>query len=276
MSGGVDSSVAAALLQEQGYEVVGVTMRLLPESEPQTASRPCCLTQDVEDAQGVCQRLGLPHYVLDYHAQFQTLVTDHSLNQYMEGLTPNPCLRCNQELKFRLLLDRALALGFDYLATGHYARIGYQDGSYHLLRGRDALKDQSYFLFTLGQDQLRHLLFPMGEYAKAQVRALARERELGIAEKKESQDICFASGDYRAFLSQHREPVSGEIVNSEGQVLGRHPGIAYYTIGQRRGLGLASPRPRYVVGLVPQRQQVVVGEEAELYAQGLEAGSVSW
>jgi len=229
MSGGVDSSTAAALLVERGYRVIGITMHLL--NGDKTSPHPCCLSEDVDSARKVCQTLGIPHYVVNFQPQFRSSVIDYSLKEYAQGRTPNPCVICNQEIKFRLLLHKALSLGADSLATGQYARIVFSDGRFHLLQGIDAAKDQSYFLFTLGQKELSCLLFPLGDYTKERVRQLAKGKGLEVAERGESQGLCFAPQSH-PFLTP------GEIVNKEGKVLGKHPGIALFTIGQRHGLRL--------------------------------------
>ena len=276
MSGGVDSSVAAALLQEQDYQVIGVTLRLFPEAPASAASRhPCCLTPEVNDAREVAARLGIPYYVLNFERPFSQAVVDYFFEEYAHGRTPNPCLRCNQVIKFRLLLSKALALGAEYLATGHYARI-VQDGGHHLLQGSDPTKDQSYFLYTLGQGELARLLMPVGGLTKARVREMARSLALPVADKEESQDLCFVPGDLGRFLAQHLGTRPGEIVDREGRVLGRHPGIAFFTVGQRHGLGLASPRPLYVTHIDAENHRVVVGLREELDGRELRLHPVSW
>jgi len=261
MSGGVDSSLTAALLKER-YEVIGVTMRLWSE-------------EGVDDAMGVCQSLGIPFHVFDFEPQFQAYVVDYFCEEYRLGRTPNPCTICNQKIKFGLLLKQALKLGVDYLATGHYARIDCSQGNYRLLKAIDHVKDQSYFLYGLGQEDLKHLLFPLGEYRKAEVRRMAEERGLPVYNKGESQEICFVpDGNYRSFLTQRIPPAPGEIIDLNSRVLGRHQGIAGYTIGQRHGLGIASAERLYVVRIDAGANTLVVGPEEELWGNALLASSV--
>lgn len=276
MSGGVDSSVAAALLKEEGYEVVGASLRLFSQpGDYPFSGRRCCSLEDAEDARRVCHHLGIPFYYLNLEEAFAREVIAPFCQEYACGHTPNPCLLCNQRIKFRLLLDRALALGFDYLATGHYARIAHRDGRYHLLKGVDANKDQSYVLYFLGQDELHHILFPLGEYHKPRVRELARRWGLPVAEKAESQEICFAR-DLPSFLAQRLPLVPGKVVDTEGRTLGRHQGLPLYTVGQRRGLGLSQGERYYVLALDAQRNALVVGPEAALGGYGLTARGASF
>ena len=280
MSGGVDSSVAAALLQREGYEVVGITMRLWTEddSEAPAHARRCCGVEDVDSARRVCQVLGVPHYVINYERQFQAQVVQPFVEEYRRGRTPIPCIACNQHLKFDALLQRALALDAAFVATGHYARVRPQpDGSYALLKGRDHNKDQSYFLYGMGQEELRHALFPVGEFDKQQVRALARELGLPVADKPESMDICFIpDGDRRRFLAERLGAHPGAIVDSSGQVLGEHAGVAFYTVGQRQGLGLPTGQRASVARIEAASNTLVVGPEEELLASGLLASQVRW
>jgi len=272
LSGGVDSAVAAALLVEQGYEVVGIMMRLWSASERPLENR-CCSSEAVDDARRVSQLLDIPFYLVNYEREFRERVVDYFLAEYGQGRTPNPCLACNRHIKFDLLLKRALSLDAEYLATGHYCRVRYEAGRYHLLRGVDGLKDQSYMLHVLGQEQLAHVLFPLGDFTKEQVRALAAERGLPVAEKAESQDLCFVpTGDYRPFLRASRPEalVPGAVVDVTGRELGRHEGLALYTIGQRHGLGsvtggqrpaeAGSADPLYVVGLDHVHNTVILGQ----------------
>ncbi len=279
MSGGVDSSAAAAILKKEGYEVIGVTMRLWTEGNggsPVTHRR-CCSTEEAEDARRVCQVLDIPFYVLNFEAQFQTYVVDYFCREYLRGRTPNPCLACNKWIKFAFLLNKALTFGADYLATGHYARIERRDGSYVLLKGIDNAKDQSYVLYTLGQKELEHLLFPMGSYSKGEARRIARESGLPVWDKAESQEICFiTNGDYHDFLSERSLTQPGDIVDSGGRVLGRHSGIGFYTVGQRRGLRLASQRALYVLSVNPDSNRVVVGTNEQLLSSQLTADEVSY
>jgi tRNA-specific 2-thiouridylase len=275
MSGGVDSSVAAALLVEEGYDVVGVTLRLWPEEE-EGHPHPCCLSEGVSDAQAVARCLGMPHYVLNMEAPFREYVVDYFCAEYAKGRTPNPCLACNRVLKFRLLLEKALALGASHLATGHYCRITASNEAFRLLRGADGAKDQSYFLYMLGQPEMARMLFPVGGLTKAQVRGYARRRGLPVSDKAESQEVCFVPGDYRRFLEDRLAPAPGPVVDAWGRVVGEHSGVAFFTVGQRRGLGLGGGPPRYVVRIEPEGSRVVVGGVAELYSSRLWATGLSW
>jgi tRNA-specific 2-thiouridylase len=278
LSGGVDSSTAAFLLKEAGYEVIGLTMRLCSEEEETMPGKrhSCPSTSNIRDVELTCQRLGIPFHVLDLENEFKQYVIDYFCNEYTRGRTPNPCLACNRHIKFGFLLDQALSLGAGYLATGHYARIEHHNDTYHLLKGNDPDKDQSYMLYMLGQDKLSRVLFPLGDYTKSQVRELARQNALPTAGKPGSQDICFIASDYGAFLSRHFTPTPGEIVNSRGEVLGRHKGTAFYTVGQRHGLGLAIAEPLYVTKIEPDRNRLIVGNRKELHTTELIATEVSW
>ena len=276
MSGGVDSSVSAALLKEAGYEAVGVYMQLWHEERSASSRvRPvCCSHRDADDARRVCQLLDIPFYIFNFEAQFQRYVIDYFCGEYSQGRTPNPCIVCNQQIKFNLLLRQALSLGAQYLATGHYARIQESDNGYHLLKGMDPSNDQSYFLYTLGQGDLQRLLFPLGDCRKAQVRRMAAERGLPVADKPKSQDLCFVPDRrYPDFVREYVSPSPGNIVDIEGNVLGRHKGIAFYTIGQRTGLGIAAGRRLYVIAINAMANSVVVGSEDQLFASRLVAGS---
>lgn len=275
MSGGVDSSVAAALLKERDYEVIGVTMRLWAEA----AERECCSHEAVEGARRVCQILGIPHHSLNFEREFKEQVVDYFCEEYARGHTPNPCLACNRYIRFGLLLQRTLALGADYLATGHYARIKSENGRYQLLKGVDPQKDQSYFLYMLGQEQLRRTLLPLGDYTKREARAMARERGLPVAERPESQEICFIpDNDYRRFLRERMgeaiEP--GPIMDTAGRVIGRHQGLPFYTIGQRRGLGIAAKEPLYILGIDVARNTLIAGTASELGRRELTAEDVNF
>lgn len=264
MSGGVDSSAAAALLLEQGHEVIGLTLKVWSyESRAQCGS--CCSPEDIDDARAVAERLGIPFYVADVQELFAERVVTPFVRQYLDGRTPIPCVACNQDVKFGFLLRRARELGAK-LATGHYARIARRpDGALELLRGADGAKDQSYFLFTLGQAELADLHFPVGDLTKAQVRAIAERHGLPTSSKPESMEICFVpDGDYARFVEKVAGPQpSGNVVRADGQVLGRHDGIHRFTIGQRRGLNVAAGEPLYVQRLDPVRQEVVVGPATE-------------
>ena len=334
MSGGVDSSVTAALLKEQGYEVVGVTMRLYDEGESSAdyadgsgnrqseianrksawGGRGCCGFSGSRDAARVAAKLGFPHYTWDFRKEFETSVIEDFCSEYGRARTPNPCLRCNEVLKFTELLGRAAQLGAELIATGHYARIvktgtampkwglsraesdasaprdcphlesigangGQSPFAWQLLKGADASKDQSYFLYAMTQEQLSRVLMPVGDYTKVQVRELARKLDLPVAEKPESQDICFVpDNDYEAFLRRRRPELfrPGPVLDVSGNELGRHEGIAGFTLGQRKGLGLAFGERRYVVRLDPEKNAVVLGTEAEARERVVEAGDARW
>ncbi|MDN5348156.1 MAG: tRNA-uridine 2-sulfurtransferase [Clostridia bacterium] len=275
MSGGVDSSTAAALLKEEGYEVVGVTLQIWPEDMPPPPGEVgCCSVQAVEDARRVAQILGFPYYVMNFRQVFQGKVIDYFIHEYLSGRTPNPCIACNRYIKFGALLRKALALGMDYIATGHYARIFYDAGRgrYLLAKGRDADKDQSYALYTFSQFELAHTLLPLGNYKKSEVREIAEGLGLPVARKAESQEICFVSqGSYREFLEvRAKKPIRpGPIFDSRGNYLGRHQGLPFYTVGQRRGLKLAAGIPLYVLALDPERNALIVGTEEELLQKKL-------
>ncbi|WP_406678725.1 tRNA 2-thiouridine(34) synthase MnmA [Moorella sp. ACPs] len=270
MSGGVDSSTAAALLKEAGYEVIGVTLDQWPEGTPPPAGETgCCSLTAVDDARRVAGILDIPYYVLNFRELFEREVIDYFINSYLKGETPNPCIACNRRVRFDALLKKARALGMDYLATGHYARRLYdaRRGRYLLAKGRDADKDQSYVLYSFTQEQLAHTLLPLGDYTKKEVRQIAKSYGLPVAEKAESQDICFITeGDYRDYLrskvGQAIKP--GPILDVKGRVVGRHQGLPYYTIGQRKGLGLALGKPCFVVALDPERNAVIVGGKEDL------------
>jgi tRNA-specific 2-thiouridylase len=268
MSGGVDSSAAAALLLEQGYDVVGITLKLWPQDCVNRAEDKCCGPQAVADARAVCHSLGIPFYLVDEAAEFQSKVIQYFADEYKAGRTPNPCVLCNQNLKFGRLIDRADRLGARYVATGHFARLERNgDGRVLLKRGRDLWKDQSYFLFSLRQEQLARALFPLGEKTKQDTREVARHCRLKTADKEESMEICFVpDNDYGRFLREANlaQAHAGDIVDLQGRVVGRHEGIEFYTIGQRKGLGLSAPKPLYVVELDAATNRVVVGDESVL------------
>ena len=280
MSGGVDSSVAAALLKEQGYQIIGIMLRLWSENRPgeEWANR-CCTPDAVDDARRVADRLEIPFYLVNVEERFRDQVVQPFIQEYCAGRTPNPCIECNRHIRFRFLLQRALALDADYLATGHYARVVYRDGRYHLWRAIDRAKDQSYQLYTLGQQELAHVLFPLGNLTKEEVRQMAAERGLPVADKPESQEICFvADNDYRRFLRDWAPGAfrPGEIVDRAGRVLGQHDGLPGYTVGQRKGLGIAAPEPLYVLEMDVERNRLVVGPAGELGARRLLAERVSY
>ncbi len=269
MSGGVDSSVAAALLAEQGYDVVGVMLRLWAGgwSEETPAGNRCCSIDAVDDARRVANQFGFPFYLINAETDFKRHVVDYFLAEYASGRTPNPCTACNHHIKFDFLLRRAMALDAEFLATGHYAGLRrHEDGTVELLKAADEAKDQSYMLYMLGQERLRRLMFPLGHLTKAQVRAEAERLRLPVANKPESQDICFVGNDYRDFLARHipQAIAPGELVDTAGNVVGRHGGLPLYTIGQRSGLNLARPERSYVVALQPEANRIVVGQEPDL------------
>ena len=279
MSGGVDSSVAAALLKEESYQVIGVTMQIWPSTEEEERFGGCCGIGAIADAQRVAQELNIPHYVMNFRDVFDQKVIADFCREYRRGRTPNPCIRCNQCIKFSALLQRANELGADFLATGHYARIEQGSEGYILRKGVDSTKDQSYVLYTMTQYQLEHTLMPIGNLTKKRVRRIAREFNLPVAEKAESQEICFIpDNNYRSFLERRMPQVvsPGPITNSEGNILGKHHGIIHYTVGQRRGLGISAGEPLYVLAIDPDRSAVVVGSKDEVFGSELVATEVNW
>jgi tRNA-specific 2-thiouridylase len=282
MSGGVDSSVAAALLQSQGHEVIGITM-CFNLAEADHKRRACCGLSGIEDAQRVARLLRIRHYVISMQRHLAEYVIKDFCTEYLKGRTPNPCVRCNQYLKFDCLLRKALSLGARYLATGHYARIiSGRSGKYTLAKAKDAQKDQSYFLYRLGQRQLSHALFPLGEYTKDRVRRLAKEFDLPVAEKKASQEICFLPDEnYYGFLRDAASKVKGQarlgltpgkVVDKDGLLLGEHRGVAFYTIGQRQGLGIAAGYPLYVIKIDARHNVITVGKKADAYERACLVG----
>jgi tRNA-specific 2-thiouridylase len=275
MSGGVDSSVAAALVREEGHEVIGVHMKLWQHRSQTGDGARSAAGED--DARSVCRTLGIPFHALDFSTQFQRQVVDYFCREYAQGRTPNPCVVCNRSIKFDLLLKAVEDLGAECLATGHYARIEVSAGNYRLLKAARPSVDQSYFLYTLKQGFLPRLLFPLGEYSKAQVRHMAAERGLPVAEKPKSQDLCFIpDGHHEDFLQGRIDPAPGDIVDLEGKVLGRHRGIAFYTVGQRTGLGIATGQRLFVLRLDPASNAIVVGPENGLLVTGLRANNLSF
>ena len=268
LSGGVDSSVAAVLLVERGHEVTGMMLRLWAERGTSSASANRCCTPDaVERARRVAAQLGISFHLIDAQDAFKKEVVDYFIAEYASGRTPNPCIHCNRIVRFGILLEQAQALEADFIATGHYARMRRVGKRYQLLRGRDRWKDQSYFLHSLTQEQLAHIKFPLGELTKEEVREIARRRGLPVAEQPESQDICFvADGDYRRFLVERFPELMrpGPILDTGGQVLGRHQGLPAYTIGQRKGLGISAPEPLYVLAIEPEKNALIVGPADEL------------
>jgi len=280
MSGGVDSSVVAALLAEQGYDVLGITLQLYDHGSAVGRSGSCCAGADIYDARRVADRIGIPHYVLDYESRFAREVIDDFADTYLSGATPIPCVRCNQKIKFRDLLDTARSLGADALATGHYARREAGEHGPELHRARDLSRDQSYFLFATTSDQLAFLRFPLGPMTKSEVRGHAGRLGLPVAEKPDSQDICFVpDGDYARVVEKLRPAASraGEIVHIDGRRLGRHPGIAHFTVGQRRGLGIGGEaEPLYVVRIEPETGRIVVGPKEALAGCRLTVSELNW
>lgn len=280
MSGGVDSSVAGYLLREQGYDVVGVTMKVWPQDCISRAEDKCCGPQAVADARNVAHSLGLPHYVVDEADQFERVVIDYFSSEYRAGRTPNPCVMCNEKLKFGSLWDKAEALGCDFIATGHYAIIEHRHDRAVLRKGVDPRKDQSYFLFSLRQEQLQRALTPLGEMSKPAIRDIARSLGLKVADKVDSQEICFVPGnDYKAFLRSHlatEEFHPGAIYDLEGNFLAEHEGIEMFTIGQRKGLPGGGSAPRYVVDLDPETNRVIVGTAEDLVCDAFEIERVNW
>ncbi len=278
MSGGVDSSVMAALLHRAGYEVVGISMQLFDKGHQDAEGR-CCTLDDFQDARRVAYEQGFSHFVVDFEARFRDTVIEDFIEGYLAGGTPSPCIRCNQHVKFATLLERADALGAPFVATGHYARIHWDGSRWRLFKAEDLAKDQSYFLFNHTQATLQRTLFPLAHLTKPEVRELGRALGLHLSEKPESQEVCFVPGRYDAFIeSQGRAPADaeGEIRLLDGQVLGKHQGTWRYTIGQRKGLGVAWKEPLYVVKLDRASNTVWVGPETELEGTRLEAGEMSW
>ncbi|MHB1394683.1 MAG: tRNA 2-thiouridine(34) synthase MnmA [Clostridia bacterium] len=283
MSGGVDSSVAAYLLKQEGYDVIGVTMQIWQDKNKEAIEREggCCSLSAVEDARRVCDKLDIPFYVMNFKQVFEKMVIDYFVDEYLMGRTPNPCIACNKFIKFDALLERSMALEAEYVATGHYARIMYDEGyKRHIIKkSATPQKDQTYVLYNLTQNQLSHILMPLGDYNKEQVREIARELDLRTANKPESQEICFVEDDnYGRFISERRggEIKPGFFVDSQGRRLGTHKGIAHYTVGQRKGLGIALGKPLYVVEIIPEKNLVVLGDETEVFSRELIASQMNF
>ncbi len=284
MSGGVDSSVAAAILKVEGYQVIGVTMQIWPSAKlTGKADRfgGCCGIGAIEDAKRVAHKLGIPHYVMDFRNIFAQKVIAHFCREYSLGRTPNPCIRCNQYIKFGVLLERAKKLGADFVATGHYAKIEKDEarGGYLLKKGIDRRKDQSYVLYPITQEQLGHVLLPIGNFAKGEVREIATKHELPVAAKPESQEICFIDdNDYPRFLQEYIPQAikPGLVLDKEGRILGQHRGIPFYTIGQRKGLGISAKEPLYITGIDCESNVLVVGSKEEVYGDELIASELNW
>jgi tRNA-specific 2-thiouridylase len=280
MSGGVDSSVAAHLLKQQGYEVIGVTMKVWPQDCISRAEDKCCGPQAIADARAVAHALGIPHYVVDEGENFERLVIDYFTAEYQAGRTPNPCVMCNEKVKFGNLWGKAKSIGADFIATGHYAIVEHRDGRTVLRKGRDPRKDQSYFLFSLRQPQLTRALLPLGAMEKTEIRAIARTLGLKTADKQDSQEICFVPGnDYKAFLKSHMgagEFHPGGIYDKSGRRVAEHEGIELFTIGQRKGLPGGSPKPVYVIDIDPATSSVIVGDAEDLITEEFEMDHCTW
>jgi tRNA-specific 2-thiouridylase len=267
LSGGVDSSAAALLLKKAAYEVIGMHMRLWASPR---------FDYQAHRAENICRILDIPYHQVDLQKEFESCVVDYFCWEYQQGRTPNPCVACNQHIKFGLLLDKALSLGADYLATGHYAKVEHSHDGHRLLKAKDIGRDQSYFLYTLTQEKLGHVLFPLGEHSRGEVKQMAKRAGLPTATRS-SQDICFISQkNYGAFLSQRFSTLPGDIVDTQGKILGQHQGIAFCTIGQRHGLGLASGKPLYVIRIEPESNRILLGPEKELYSQKLTTQKLNW
>lgn len=285
MSGGVDSSVTAALLKEEGHDVAGATIRTwASDTCVDRNTKACCGLTGVEDAREVADSLGIPYWVFNFEKEFKQHVVDYFTAEYLKGRTPNPCIACNEHIKFRLFLSRAHQLGYDSIATGHYARLDYdaKEDTFSLAEGLDSSKDQSYVLFPLDRDVLKHLVLPLGRYTKSEIRAKAKGLNLCVADKPDSQEICFIpSNDYGAFLKREKAQrvntqSRGEIRTKEGKILGEHPGFFNYTRGQRRGLGVAYTERLYVIETDPEKNEVVVGTKEDVFNRACEVGKVNW
>ena len=280
MSGGVDSSVAAWLMKKKGWDCIGATMKLYDNDDiGMEQEKTCCSLNDVEDARSVAYKIGIPHYTFNYKDAFKEKVVEPFIKSYQLGMTPNPCIECNRHLKFAQLYRRARELHCDVIVTGHYARIRKDEAGYHLLKGLDPRKDQSYVLYALTQDQLAHTCFPLGEYSKEDIRQIAEEEGFINAGKKDSQDICFIpDGDYRRFIEEttgiKRTP--GDFVDRDGKVIGTHKGYYCYTIGQRRGLGISAAERLFVTDILPEENKVILGSNEDLMRQDLLAGDFNW
>ena len=279
MSGGVDSSVVAAMLKEQGYDVVGITLQLYDHGNMIGKKGACCAGQDIADARKVAAQINIPHYVLNYESKFKESVMDDFVDSYLAGETPVPCIKCNQSVKFRDLLETAKDLNADAMATGHYVRRVEGDTSAELHRATDYDKDQSYFLFATNQEQLDFLRFPLGGFKKEHTRSLAEKYQLAVSAKPDSQDICFVpNGNYSQVIEKLRPNAcdAGDIIDMKGNVLGKHDGIINYTVGQRKGLGIAAPEPLYVIKLNADKQQVIVGKKEDLLTKSFKIRNLNW
>ena len=282
MSGGVDSSVAAFLLKDQGYEVIGVTMQIWQEEDDQTVveNGGCCGLSAVEDARRVAGTLGIPYYVMNFRREFKEHVIDYFVQEYLNGRTPNPCIACNRFVKWEALLDRSLKIGADYIATGHYARVEQlPNGRFAIRNSVTAAKDQTYALYNLTQEQLSRTLMPVGDHTKEEIREIAERIGLPVAQKKDSMEICFIPDhDYAAFIEKTAKwvPPAGNFVDQDGTILGRHRGITHYTVGQRKGLNLSMGRPVFVTEIRPETNEVVIGDERQVFSDSLVCSNVNW
>jgi len=282
LSGGVDSSTAAGLLKKEGYEVIGISLKLWDDDFYSAAKGgSCCSLDDLSDARRAASMLKIPFYVLNMEKEFKESVINYFVNEYLNGHTPNPCIPCNKILKFDHLIKRAQELGADYVATGHYAKkVKGTEGKYFVKRGKDTSKDQSYFLFNLSQEQFKYILFPLGDYLKEEVRSIARSLNLNVAEKNESQEICFIpDNNYQAFIKKEKGSKfvkKGDIVDSDGRILGEHKGIPFYTIGQRKGLNISHSAPLYVKKIDSVNNQIVVGSKEEVKSRKFSINNVNW
>lgn len=282
MSGGVDSSVAACLLKEQGYDVIGITMQIWQEEDPVLTEENggCCGLSAVDDARKVAWTLGIPYYVMNFRKEFKESVMDYFVDEYLHGRTPNPCIACNRFVKWEALLDRSLEIGADYIATGHYARVEQlPNGRYTIRNSVTAAKDQTYALYNLTQEQLSRTLMPVGEYEKDVIRQIAEEKGLAVAKKKDSMEICFIpDNDYAGFIERSAKMVPGEgnFVDLDGNVIGRHKGITHYTVGQRKGLNLAMGRPVFVTEIRPETNEVVIGDSEDVFSDTLTCTNLNW
>lgn len=280
MSGGVDSSVSAALLKEQGYEVIGATMQIWQNENGKERDNGCCSLTAVSDARRVANKLDIPYYVLNFQDIFKQKVIDYFVKEYTAGRTPNPCIICNKEVKFEALLDKAISMGIDYIATGHYAQVEYKNGRYLLKKSPSIGKDQTYALYNLTQSQLAKTLFPVGGFtSKKEVREVAEKYGFGVAKKPDSQEICFINdNDYGKYISENidSDMLPGNFVDTKGNILGQHKGIYYYTIGQRKGLGIASNKPLYVIDIDIEKNEVVIGDDSETFSNKLTARDLNW
>ena len=282
MSGGVDSSVAACLLKEQGYDVIGVTMQIWQDEDPDESAENggCCGLSAVEDARRVAWSLGIPYYVMNFRREFKDAVMDYFVDEYLHGRTPNPCIACNRFVKWEALLSRSMDIGADYIATGHYARIEkLPNGRYTIRNSVTAAKDQTYALYNLTQDQLKRTLMTVGDYTKDEIRQIAEDRGLAVAKKKDSMEICFIpDNDYAKFIEQAVEkvPGAGNFVDKDGNILGRHKGITHYTVGQRKGLSLSLGHPVFVTEIRPDTNEVVIGSGEEVFSDYLVCSDLNW